>query len=79
MATKTAHDADTLPPAMDYAMHERTYEGFIAFVKWAIIDVAFLLVALYCFIIADQPVLGLLLLAMTIVGVPFWAFVSSRR
>lgn len=58
-AAKTAHD---LPPEMDYAQHEATWRGFVMFVKWAIISMGFLVVSLYCFIEAHQPVLGLVLL-----------------
>ncbi|SFZ83673.1 aa3 type cytochrome c oxidase subunit IV [Devosia enhydra] len=44
--------ADTQPPAMDYPMIERTYSGFMVFLKWSIISVAVLLVVLYFLIIA---------------------------
>ncbi|HWV21570.1 MAG TPA: aa3-type cytochrome c oxidase subunit IV [Devosia sp.] len=32
---------------MDYAEHEKTYNGFIAGVKWSVISLAVLLVILY--------------------------------
>lgn len=64
-ATKTT---DERHPAMDYAQHEATWKGFVAMTKWGIIALAFLCVALYCFIEAQQPVLGTLLLLVLPVG-----------
>jgi hypothetical protein len=32
--------------AMDYAEHDRTYEGFLAFAKWGTILIAALLIAM---------------------------------
>lgn len=55
-------------PDMDYVQHNATYEGFIAMVKWGIIASAVIVVALYCFIEAHQPVLGTLLLLLLPVG-----------
>jgi Bacterial aa3 type cytochrome c oxidase subunit IV len=37
----------TITPAMDYKAHETTYRGFLTFVKWAIVGLAVLVVALY--------------------------------
>jgi hypothetical protein len=42
---------DTLPPEMDYPMHERTYSGFLVFLKWGVISVAILMVVLYFLVI----------------------------
>jgi hypothetical protein len=56
-----AHTADDIPPAMDYAQHQGTYRGFLQLTKYGIIAMAILVVALYCFIEAGQPVLGWLL------------------
>jgi hypothetical protein len=38
--------------AMDYAEHERTYAGFMIFLKWSVISIAALLVILYFLILA---------------------------
>ena len=53
---------------MDYAQHRATYEGFLGMVKWGIIAMAFVVVSLYCFIEAGQPILGTLLLLVLPVG-----------
>jgi hypothetical protein len=41
--------------AMDYAQHESTWLTFTNLVKWSIIEIAFLVLALYCFIQAGNP------------------------
>lgn len=62
--------ADDIPPAMDYAQHEGTYRGFLQLTKYGIIATAILVVALYCFIEAGQPVLGwLLVLAIPVLAI----------
>jgi hypothetical protein len=66
-AATTAH-ADDIPPAMDYAQHEATWHGVTEMVKWSIIALAVICVALYCFIEAHQPILGTLLLLALPVG-----------
>lgn len=81
MAKKPAAAAATheLPPAMDYAQHEATYAGFITFVKWGIVSMVFVVLALYAFIEAHQPIIGALLLLaipVLIVGV---MVMGSRR
>ena len=59
MAKKPAAAAtQELPPAMDYAQHEGTYAGFITFVKWAIVALVFIVLSLYAFIEAQQPIIG---------------------
>lgn len=52
MAHAPAHTADeaiddSIPPEMDYAMHERTYHGFVTGLKWVIGLTAVVMVALY--------------------------------
>jgi uncharacterized membrane protein len=65
------HVSDTTAerhPDMDYAQHEATYRGFMFMVKWGIISMAFVVVALYAFIELHNAWLGvLLLLAMCVV------------
>ncbi len=80
MAKKPAAAAtDEVPPAMDYAMHESTYRGFIAFVKWSVISSALIVVSLYAFIEAHNPIIGtLLLLAIPVVIFGAMVLGSSR-
>ena len=76
--TKTTESADEIPPAMDYAQHEATYEGFLTLVKWTIVALLIVLVALYCFIEAQQPVLGTLLLLLLPIGAVGLAVARTR-
>lgn len=73
-----AHDIEEIPPAMDYAQHNATYEGFLSMVKWGIISVLIIVVALYLFIEAHQPVLGTLLLLLLPVGAVALVVMRSR-
>ena len=66
-------------PAMDYAQHNGTYKSFMAMVKYGIIAVLFVVVALYCFIEAGQPILGTLLLLVIPVGAIAMVVMGSRR
>jgi hypothetical protein len=73
MAKKPARPAATqhieeIPPAMDYAQHQATWKAVITLVKWTLVGIAFILVALYCFIEGRQPVLGTLLLLVVPIG-----------
>ena len=64
---------------MDYAQHEGTYAGFITFVKWGIVSTVFVVLSLYAFIEAHQPIIGALLLLaipVLIIGV---MVMGSRR
>jgi len=83
MASKSAehhpNPADILSPAMDYQQHEGTYQGFLSLLKWGIAASVVLIVALYCFIHADLPVLGGLLLLVLIFGLPIFAMMGRRR
>lgn len=64
----TAATSNARESAMDYAQHEATWNGFITLTQWVIVALAFIVVALYCFIEANQPVLGTLLLLVLPVG-----------
>lgn len=64
----TAKTASDMSPTMDYAQHNATYTGFLTLVKWTIAAALITLVALYCFIVANQPVLGTILLLILPVG-----------
>ena len=80
MAKKpAAHTADTTPPAMDYAQHNATYRGFISLVKGGILSMALLVLALYCFIEAQQPVLGWVLVALMVAAPIAQVVVGGRR
>lgn len=76
-ATAAAHDE--LPPAMDYAQHEATYVGFVNFVKWSIVALVLIVLALYAFIEAHQPIIGALLLLVIPVGAIGVMVMGSRR
>ena len=80
MAKKPAAAAtQELPPAMDYAQHEASYAGFITFVKWSIVALVFIVLSLYAFIEAHQPIIGaalLLAIPVLILGV---MVMGSRR
>jgi len=69
MAKKPAAAAhvEELPPAMDYAQHEATYRGFLAFVKWGIVNIAFIVLALYAFIEGHNWIAGTVLLVLSVV------------
>lgn len=73
-----AKTANNIPPAMDYAQHEGTYRAFLQFTKYTIAALVFVLLALYSFIEAHQPVLGTLLLLVIPVGA-VWLLVTRAR
>lgn len=77
MARKPAATQE-LPPAMDYAQHEGTYRGFLAFVKWGCISMAFVVVALYAFIEGNSPLMGVVLLVLS-VAVPIAGVLMGGR
>lgn len=74
-----AHSADELSPAMDYGQHEATYRGFVQMTKYSIAALALVVLSLYCFIEAQQPVLGALLLLAIPVGAVWLLVTRSRR
>jgi hypothetical protein len=79
MARKPAAAAtEELPPAMDYAQHEATYRGFLAFVKWTIVNLAFVVLALYAFIEAHNAIVGVVLLILSVI-VPIAGIVLGGR
>ena len=41
------HAAPVLESAMDYAEHEKTYNGFVNGVKWSVYGTAVLMIILY--------------------------------
>jgi len=78
MATNTANHAHDEHPEMDYPQHNATYAGFIAMMKYGIITMVLVVVALYCFIVGHQPVLGALLLLLIPVGAVVLLVTKSR-
>lgn len=79
MAKKPAAATHELPPAMDYNQHEATYAGFITLVKWSIVALVFIVLSLYAFIEAHQPIIGALLLLIIPVGGIAVMVMGSRR
>ncbi|HEY8595494.1 MAG TPA: aa3-type cytochrome c oxidase subunit IV [Devosiaceae bacterium] len=54
----------------DLQEHVKTYDTFMRLTKWGIFAAVMVVVALYCFVIAGQPFLGVvLLLAVPVVAV----------
>lgn len=77
MADTSAHD--DISPAMDYAQHNATYRGFLLMVKWGIIAMAFVVVALYAFIEMHNPAFGTVLLLLGVAVVAARVIMGSRR
>lgn len=61
-------EIETISDDMDYAQHNATWHGFTNLVKWSILEMACLVLALYCFIFAGQPWLGGLLILIGVVA-----------
>jgi hypothetical protein len=77
-ATHAPEDIQELPPAMDYAQHNATWNAVTAMVKWSIIALGITCIALYFFIEAGQPVVGTLLLLLLPAGAVWLAVTRSR-
>ncbi len=77
-ATPAHHHIEELPPAMDYAQHQATWNAVTALVKWSIAALALIAVSLYCFIEGGQPILGTLLLLVIPVGAVVLAVSRAR-
>ena len=65
--------------AMDYAQHEKTWVLVTNLVKWSIIQLAFLVVGLYCVIFAGSPVAGVILILIGIVAPVVWGLFGPKR
>ena len=82
MRDETAIDmqeAEEMHEAMDYAQHERTWEGFTSLIKWAMIQLAFIVIGLYCIIFAGAPVVGVLAILIGLFSPLGAAFYKSLR
>jgi ABC-type multidrug transport system fused ATPase/permease subunit len=66
------------PTASDFKNHEDTYAGFLTVTKWSVISMIFTVVALYAFIVAGQPWLGVVLLALIPILI-FLKFIVGTR
>ena len=72
-------EAEEKHEAMDYMQHERTWETFTGLVKWAIIQLAFIVLGLFCIIEASAPVVGIVLILIGIVAPGAWALFAPKR
>ncbi len=72
-------EAEERHEAMDYAQHEGTWEMVTSLVKWAIVQLAFIVIGLYTAVIAGQPFFGVLLILIGIVAPGIgWVFRRPR-
>ena len=78
MATTPATDHHDNVPAMDYPQHDATYRGFLTMVKLGIINMAFVVLALYSFIEGHNAIAGIVLLLLSVI-VPVGVQLMSRR
>ena len=65
-------------PAMDYPQHEATYRGFITLVKLGIVNMIFVVLALYAFIEGSNALAGVVLLVLSVL-VPTGMQMMGRR
>ena len=65
-------------PAMDYPQHEATYRGFITMVKLGIVNMIFVVLALYAFIEGSNALAGVVLLVLSVL-VPTGMQMMGRR
>ncbi|RYG95231.1 MAG: aa3-type cytochrome c oxidase subunit IV [Alphaproteobacteria bacterium] len=63
---------------MDYPQHEATYRGFLTMVKLGIINMVFVVLALYAFIEGHNAIAGVVLLVLSVV-VPAGVQMMGRR
>jgi hypothetical protein len=78
MATgSTRDDIRTMPPAIDYMNHERQYRRFLHLTKWFVIHALIMLVALYFFLIGNQPVTGAVFLAISVGAITYGIFTTA--
>lgn len=66
------------PTGNDLTAHEGTYHGFLTLLKWIVLAIILTVVALYCFLEASNPVLGVILLLLIPVGGAFKAMTGFR-
>lgn len=78
MANTPAPHADA-ESAMDYAEHEATWHLFTGFVKWGIVAMVFLCLALYAFIEGHNALAGVVLLLLMVVAPIAGAVLDGRN
>lgn len=61
----------SIPPAMDYASHQRTFLRFLHLLKWFVVHMALLLAALYFFIVGGQAIAGSVFLILAVVALGY--------
>ena len=79
----TTHPTVPHPPVqqeslMDYTQHERTYNGFLAGIKYAIVFLVLMLVGLYFAVIAGQGAVGGVLILASLVAPVIMGFIGRR-
>jgi hypothetical protein len=57
---------EEIPPAMDFASHERQFLRFVHLIKWFVIHALLILPALFFMLVGAQPVIGVVLLALAL-------------
>jgi len=72
-------DIETVSHDMDYKQHDATWSGFTNMVKWAIIEIVFLVLALFCFIQAGQVLVGWALIAIGLLLIPGSMLFGPKR
>lgn len=72
-------EAEERHEAMDYAQHERTWLGVTNLVKWAIVQLAFIVVGLYTSVIAGQAFWGILFIIIGLLAPVAAYFFWPRR
>jgi hypothetical protein len=79
MATTPATDNHDDIPAMDYPQHEATYRGFLTFVKLTIVNMVFVMLALYAFIEGHNAIAGIVLLILSVLVPVAMQLMRGRR
>ncbi|HEX4297818.1 MAG TPA: aa3-type cytochrome c oxidase subunit IV [Devosia sp.] len=74
-----ANEAEQMDEAMDYAQHRATWDGFTNLVKWMIIELALIVLALFCLIQGNAPAGGVLFLLIAVVAPIAGLFFRSAR
>jgi hypothetical protein len=72
-------DIETISQDMDYKQHDATWRGVTNMVKWAIIEIVFLVLALFCFIQAGQVLVGWALIAIGLLLIPGSILFGPKR
>ena len=73
-------EAEELHEAMDYAQHERTWGVVTNLVKWAVIQLAFIVVGLFCVIEAGAPLAGIVLILIGLISpIGWWLFGPKQQ